>query len=51
MGSGRGEMGIDDRRDMAKKPKYVFWSPRLVMTRKAGTDEKIVVSCEVVPIC
>ena len=51
MGSGRGEMGIDDRRDMAEKPRYVFLSPRLVVTRKVGTDEKIVVSCEVVPIC
>ena len=42
--AGGGRWGIDDRRDMAKKPKYVFWSPRLVMTRKVGTDEKIVVS-------
>ena len=33
MGSGRGEMGIDDRRDMAEKPKYVFLSP------KVGSDE------------
>ena len=46
-----GRWGIDDRRDMAEKPKYVFLSPRLVVTRKVGTDEKIVVSCEVVLIC
>ena len=46
-----GGWGIDDRRDMAETPKYVFLSPMLVVTRKVGTDEKIVVSCEVVLIC
>ena len=42
-------MGIDDRLDMAEKPNYVVLSPRLVVARKGGTDEKIVESCEVIP--